>query len=1105
MVWFGDLSLARAALSSGAEPVISLAGSWRFALDPNDVGVAEGWFNRTLPQRVKLPGSLPAQGIGFDVTVETPWIGSIVDRSWFTAPEFEPYRKPGQVKVPFWLQPEKYYTGPAWYQRQIIVPTTWAGRRVVFRLERPHWETRVWVDDRLIGTNQSLSTPHEYDLGSLTPGPHRLTIRVDNRLVIDVGINSHSVSDHTQGAWNGIVGRIELAATPQVYIQDVQVFPSVADRTARVRVALGNATSQRAEGKISVFVEPGPGVNRPLEAKPVSQDFQTDRNLISTELQIALGETAQTWDEFSPALYRLKVQVRGQAGGAPFEHGRAVTFGLREIATDGTQFVLNGRKIFIRGTLECSIFPKTGHPPVDVASWKKVMRTAKAYGLNSLRFHSHCPPEAAFVAADELGVYLHVECGTWPNTSTTLGDGKPVDQWLYAEADRILQAYGNHPSFLFLLSGNEPGGRNQVAYLRKWVAHYKGADPRRLYSSAAGWPQIPENQFHVAPEPRIQAWGAGLKSRINARPPETLTDYRDYIQARSVPVISHEIGQWCVYPNFAEMHKYTGYLKPRNFEIFRDLLKAHHMADQARAFLLASGKLQVLCYKEDIESALRTPGMGGFQLLDLHDFPGQGTALVGVLDPFWEEKGYVTARQYSRFCGPTVPLARLPKRVFTQAETASIRFDLAHFGPAPLTNVWPVFCVTSDNGQRPLHGHWPACDFPVGYQGQVAHLELSLTNLPAPARYRLRLGLAQDPSGQHLLAENDWDLWVYPTAVASEPSASVHIAEDLTPEALATLESGGSVLLLIPPHRVKNATDRPVRLGFSSIFWNTAWTRRQAPTTLGILCNPNHPALADFPTDSHNNWQWWYLISRAAPMILDPLPPKLRPIVQVIDDWFTARRLGLVFEAKVARGRLLVCSIDLATGLDDNPVARQLRASLLRYMAGPRFRPAIELSPEQVRSLMRPPNPQAKLGARIVRATTAEPGYEAELALDGDPETFWHTAWTGQVPTFPHELVIGLAAPANIGGLVLWPRQDGNPNGWIKDYEIWTSLDGQNWTGPVAQGALPAGHEAKPVHFAQPAQAQFIRLVIRSGHARGPWASLAELELVEASRPAVQK
>jgi hypothetical protein len=546
-----------------------------------------------------------------------------------------------------------------------------------------------------------------------------------------------------------------------------------------------------------------------------------------------------------------------------------------------------------------------------------------------------------------MGFYYGVEVASWANQSTRLGAGLPVDEWLYKETDRILRAYGNHPSFLLMPYGNEPAGRDGE-YLAHWVEHFKATDARRLYTSAAGWPQIPENQFHITPDPRIQAWGEGLKSRINARPPETRTDYRDYIRARKVPVISHEIGQWCAYPNFDEIPKYKGYLKPKNFEIFRDWLFEHGMADQARDFLRASGKLQVLCYKEDIESALRTPGMGGFQLLDLHDFPGQGTALVGVLDPFWDSKGYVTAAEYGRFCNSTVPLARLAKRVFTTNETLEADLEVAHFGRAPLPNVSATWRLMGDTGNVVASGRQPARTIPVDNGIALGTVRLDLAKVPAPARYKLVVAL--EPAR----FENDWDVWVYPPRVNTEPPRGMVVTDDLDEAALAALRAGGRVLLLIPPDRVKGDALGQVALGFSSIFWNTAWTRRQAPHTLGILCDPKHPALADFPTDGYSNWQWWYLVSRAGAMILDGLPTALRPTVQVIDDWFTNRKLGLVFEAKVGGGRLLVSSIDLRTGMDGNPVARQMLHSLLSYAADTRFKPTVELTAEQVRGLMEP-------------------------------------------------------------------------------------------------------------------------------------------------------
>jgi hypothetical protein len=653
------------------------------------------------------------------------------------------------------------------------------------------------------------------------------------------------------------------------------------------------------------------------------------------------GASAALWDEFSPVVQILRADLLTPHG----RDKRTVRFGLREIGTQGTQFVLNGRKTFFRGTLECAIFPKTGHPPTDVASWRRVVRTAKAHGLNMIRFHSWCPPEAAFTAADEEGFYYQVEVASWANSSTRLGAGLPIDEWLYRETGRILKAYGNHPSFVLLPYGNEPAGRD-TEFLGRWVDHWKAKDRRRLYTSASGWPQIPENQFHVTADPRVQAWGGGLTSRVNAKPPETRTDYRDYVRARAVPVISHEIGQWCVYPNLAERAKYTGYLKAKNFDIFAETLAAGGMADQAGAFVHASGRLQTLLYKEDIESALRTPGMGGFQLLDLHDFPGQGTALVGVLDPFWDAKGYVTADEFRRFSGETVPLARLERRVFTTAETLEAEVEVAHFGKAPLVAAKAAWRLVRDDGRTVARGALPARDVPVDNGVALGRVSVKLSRLAAPRRYRLVVRI------EGTRFENDWDVWVYPPRVDVGVPAGVTLATALDETTETKLRDGGRVVLLVPPDRVRGDALGKVELGFSSIFWNTAWTSRQAPHTLGVLVDPAHPAFAAFPTEGHSNWQWWYLVSRAGAMILDGLPQELRPSVQVIDDWFTNRRLGLVFEARVGPGRLLVTSIDLARDLDANLVARQLRHSLLRYAASDRFAPKVELSPDAVRSLM---------------------------------------------------------------------------------------------------------------------------------------------------------
>lgn len=940
--------------SASEQDRISLVGRWRFKRDPANTGIEQKWFARKLAGQIDLPGSLPAQGIGDNVSVDTKWTGDIVDKSWFTAPEYAKYRQPGNVKVPFWLQPDKYYAGAAWYQRDIDVPTAWGSKRVVLTLERPHWETRVWVDGRAIGTNDSLSTVHEYDLGAgLTPGRHQLTIRVDNRLIVGVGVNSHSISDHTQGNWNGIVGRIDLRATPRVWLEEVRLYPASSNGEFRVVATIGNTTGAEGQGRLSVLYGGRPAQPRTDKKRELLGEipvrWSRAGKVVECDCRLP-GDSRGPWDEFNPTLHPLVIQL--STGDS-----KSIAFGSREISTQETQFVINGRKTFLRGTLECCIFPKTGHPPTDVDSWRRIIRIAKAHGLNLIRFHSWCPPEAAFAAADELGFYYQVEIASWANTSTSLGDGKPVDRWLYEEAGRILKAYGNHASFLLMSYGNEPGGRHHADYLARWVEYWKLADPRRLYTSASGWPQLPQNQFHVTPDPRIQSWGQGLNSRINKSAPETRTDYREYIHKRTVPVLSHEIGQWCVYPNFDEIRKYTCYLKPKNFEIFSDSLTAHHLSELAHRFLLASGKLQTLCYKEEIESALRTPGMGGFELLDLHDFPGQGTALVGVLDPFWDDKGYVTAQEFRRFCNSTVPLARLGKRVFTSDEKLEAQIEVAHFGPGPLEHVSVRWNLVSDKGKVVAQAELPDRAIPIGNGMILGAVSLPLNRIPAPARYRLMVALApgsQSRDGGAAVFENDWDIWVYPSMIDTHAPSGILMMSELNEQAIAALDAGGKVLLNIARDRVNGDARGPVALGFSSIFWNTAWTGRQPPHTLGILCDPRQPALAEFPTDYHSNWQWWYLISRAGAMILDDLPARLRPTVQVIDDWVTNRKLGLVFEAKLGRGKLMVCSIDLESDLDQNPVARQMRHSLLSYMASSRFKPAVSLTPAQVRSLVRP-------------------------------------------------------------------------------------------------------------------------------------------------------
>ena len=677
---------------------LSLAGEWKFRIDRNDRGIDEKWYNEAFDETVSLPGSMAENGKGDEVSLNTDWTGDIVDRSYFTDKKYEKYRQPGNIKIPFWLKPVRYYKGVAWYQKDIDLPSAGNGNRILLNLERCHWQSSVFVNGKPAGSQNSLSSPHEYDITSfLNPGRNRLSIRIDNRIIIPVGVNSHSISDHTQTDWNGITGDISLITLPGVYIDEINVFPDIRKATVKVNAVLKNPGKIAFRGRLLFRAEKfKDGRNSKSGSGIVT--FVTNSEEQNETATITIRKP-DLWSEFNPVLYRMTVSLENEKG--KVIDCRPVDFGMREFGTSGTMFEINGNPVFLRGTTECCVFPLTGYPPADTASWLKILRTVKAYGLNHVRFHSYCPPEAAFEAADRLGIYFHIECASWANQGSSIGDGTSLDQFIYDESDRIIKAYGNHPSFCMLAYGNEPAGRKQNEYLGKLIEYWRSKDNRRIYTSGAGWPVIPENDYNVTSEPRIQHWGEGLKSIINSQPPQTAFDYRDFVSKFKVPVVGHEIGQWCVYPDFREIAKYTGVLKPSNFEIFRESLEENNMGNQADEFLMASGRLQLLCYKADIEAALRTPGFGGFEMLQLHDFPGQGTALVGILNPFFESKGYVRPEEFRMFCNETVPLARMDKLILTNRETFKAMVEISHFGPKLLKDA-TIECRLTGQGEKPI-------------------------------------------------------------------------------------------------------------------------------------------------------------------------------------------------------------------------------------------------------------------------------------------------------------------------------------------------------------------------------------------------------------------
>jgi len=1015
------------AATAGAAP-IPLDGDWAFRLDPNNEGQRQEWQNTAFTETVRLPRSLDENGIG--------------------APNEKAHRS--------YLSRLVEYVGPAWYQRDIDIPAAWAGQSLELFLERCHWETQLWIDGRLAGMRDSLCTPHVYTLDPLAPGRHRITLRVDNNIKFEVGPNAHSITEHTQTNWNGIIGRMELRPLPALRFGDIQIYPSAANRTARVRATVVNTSPKEAYVTITASA---------LGQEAAEKASIPARGEGIAELTLRFNADAPLWDEFDPRLIDATVSLRAPDA----VDTRPVRFGLRDFTLAGTQFALNGRPYFVRGTLECCIFPYTGHPPMDKNAWRHMMETARQYGLNHFRFHSWCPPEAAFEAADEAGITFQIETPVW----TDLGKYPDLDRYIRSEGDRILAAYGNHPSFTMLCVGNEPSGPNKDAFLTDIVQYWKDKDARRLYTTCSGWPELPVSDFHV-----VDARN-GKPYRLHAGPlgPNTTVDYRDVLEGCPKPAIAHELGQWCVYPDYREIPNYTGALRARNLEGFRASLSQSGMLDQARAFAWASGRLQFLMYKADMEALLRTPGAGGFQLLALQDFPGQGSALEGFIDAFWNSKGAVTPDEFRRCCSETVPLLRLDKFVWNTGETLTAKAEIAHFGATPLLHARPCWSIRTPDGATLADNAWEEREIPIGNAIALGDIQFQLPMLAAPAKLTLTVHLAGTR------AANSWDIWVYPKADDDAEPAGVTIAEEWNDGVAAALHRGKSVLLL--PAQI--AAVRRVKSAFEPIFWNTQWFPGQ-DRQLGILCDPRHPALAQFPNDGHTDWQWYELLHKSTVMRLDGISPRFRPIVQVIDDWNKNRLLGSVFEGRVGKGRLIVCTLDIRDDLATRPAAAALRRSLLAYMASPDFAPAADIDAAWLKEAFTP----AETEVAEVQADASAPGYAPENAVDGNPDTIWHTPWEGDIPPFPHELRIRYKRDITAAGIRCLPRQD-VANGYIGRYEIYAARDGRNWGTPIAIGEMKPGKEPREIRFDTPVKTRWLRLVALTSASNNPFAAIAEI------------
>ena len=837
------------------------------------------------------------------------------------------------------------YKGKATYSRTIEIPKQWKKAAVELFLERtkPTW---VYVDGNLVDSCNFISTPQRYILPKLKTGKHQLDIVVDNSRGVPEQVygSSHAYTEDTQTNWNGIIGEISLK---QVELKAGQ----------KLKSGMVQSESRQYTGKVL----------------PCFKDFHIE----------------------------------------------------------GAHFYADGHPVFLRGKHDAAVWPLTGHVDMTVEGWMKYLGICSAYGINHVRFHSWCPPEAAFVAADSLGIYLQPELPFWGSFDDK---DEKLMTFLHQEGENILREYGHHPSFRMMALGNELWG--SIDKMKEFVDDFREIAPDKYYTFGSnyylGYQGVKEGMDYFT-TCRIggEGWGKyNTHTRgsfsfadaydggiINHFRPNTTMNFDEacdkwaspqpwqkqeveptsYKRAAGIPIISHETGQFQTYPDFREIKKYTGVLYPYNFEIFRRRLAAAGMLSQADDFHKASGLWSVKLYKADIEMDLRTKNMAGFQLLDIQDYPGQGSAFVGILDAFMESKGITTANEWHQWCSSVVPLLVTDRFCYDENEMMNAKVQIANYGGESLKGkklVWKLDYALDENfgddaapnaganidrfnQPSPLaQGEIPITTDEEGLIdiGEIHHKMKVMADgfndgngtcldVKIPSRkviLTLDIDYGRYDARRH---RNTYDLWIYTTEKNLDIyKEGVVITSDLTDEVAKKLEKGAKVLWMPTTSKnfvasadtlsqASNATPYTVGGLFQTDYWNYRMfkticennKKTVSPGTLGILTNPKHPIFCDFPTEMHTNWQWFPVIKESHPLVLDNFAKGVKPIVQVIDNIERNHKLGLVMEWKVGAGKLLVCMSDLEKA-SEYPEGRAFYESVLSYMRSPEFAPQSEIT-----------------------------------------------------------------------------------------------------------------------------------------------------------------
>ena len=870
----------------------------------------------------QLPGTLDTNGIGHADLTAAPWHPDENVNDALASQDVIATR----------LTRRHTYEGAAVFTRALsFVPP--AGKRVFLFCERTRrLSLRVNGQEVPPFLPASLSTPVLFELTGLLTGRDELALTCDNRYPgwpHDDIVFSSAATDETQTNWNGVIGELSLRVEEPVFIHALRVYP----RGDALDVWLEISADRAFQTDVTVISD--------ALAAPVSITAQGGPGFSSVALRgLPLRADVRRWDEGEGNLYALTASLGDAA--------KTVSFGVRTFCAQNGRFVLNGRPLFLRGETNCAVFPETGHPPTDVASWRHILAVYQSYGVNCVRFHSHCPPEAAFIAADETGMLMQPELSHWnPRNAFSSPESRA---YYRAELEGVLCMLANHPSFVMLTLGNELHmNEDGQAFADSLLALARSIDPTRLYAAGsnnhygAKGPN-PADDFYAACCCRahaLRATSSPMTGWLNERCPDLRTDYAPAMRAiRAVsdqPVLSFEVGQYEVLPDFDELAAFRGVTRPDNLRLIRSRVEAASLLPRWRTYVEATGELALRCYRAEVEAALRTEGLSGLFLLGLQDFPGQGTALVGMMDSHLSPKPYAFAQpeRFARFFTAVLPLVLLPRLTYTARETLAADVRVANYGRQALGGV-PVW--TLEGGGVSLRGTLPCARAACGAATDLGSICVPLDGIKKAARLTLTVSLCGH--------ENSYDLWVYPDEPAVCPER-VYECRTLDARALQVLQRGGRVFLA--PDSTQEALPHSIRGQFSTDFWSVGTFPAQAGG-MGQLIDAAHPVFSSFPTDAHTDFQWWPMASRRA-VILPEALQSLRPIVTLMDSYAYLRPMAQLLECRCGGGRLLFSSLGLHH-LTQYPEARALLFSIYRYMGSEAFAPAQEAPVEEIRTIL---------------------------------------------------------------------------------------------------------------------------------------------------------